>query len=135
MCPLHNSLIVILIIFIPLELVDSVPPDIPQSVKTQNEHQQPKMDKPIEPAVVVPVVDSPKLPIVETELKPNQPSNNTVEKSTPVHSTVQTGPPKIDQSFEEKSTELGPGAINRAVIVFVVISLAFFLFVGVKTCR
>lgn len=129
MCPLHNSLIVVLIIFIPLELVDSVPPDIPESVKTQNAQKQPKMDKSIEHLVIT-LVDSPK---VKTE--PKQPSNITVEKSTPAHSTVQMELPKIDETFEEKSTDLGPGAVNRAIIVFVLISLAFFLFVGVKTCR
>lgn len=131
MCPLHNSLIVVLIIFIPLELIDSVPPDIPEFVKAQNAQKEPKTDKPIEPMVIT-IVDSSK---VKTELKPKQPSNNTVEKSTPAHSTVQMELPKIDQSFEERGTELGPGAVNRAIIVFVLISLAFFLFVGVKTCR
>lgn len=131
MCPLHNSLIVVLIIFIPLELIDSVPPDIPGFVKAQNAQKEPKTDKPIEPMVIT-IVDSPK---VKTELKPKQPSNNTVEKSTPAHSTVQMELPKIDQTFEGKGTELGPGAVNRAIIVFVLISLAFFLFVGVKTCR
>lgn len=131
MCPLHNSLIVVLIIFIPLELIDSVPPDIPEFVKAQNAQEEPKTDKPIEPMVIT-IVDSSK---VKTELKPKQPSNNTVEKSTPAHSTVQMELPKIDQSFEERGTELGPGAVNRAIIVFVLISLAFFLFVGVKTCR
>lgn len=119
MCLLHNSFIVILIIFLPLELVDSVPPNIPDYVKEQNAPQQPKMDKPAVEPVLVPIVVS----------------NNTTEKNSTVQSTLQMDVPKIDQSFEEKNTDLGPGAVNRAVIVFVLISLAFFLFVGVKTCR
>ncbi|CAG9766241.1 unnamed protein product [Ceutorhynchus assimilis] len=79
-------------------------------------------------------------PIIVLDPIKDRKINANVTSSTPIlNQTANNIPapnlPKINETLEEKTIDIGPGPVARGIIVFVGLALLFICYVGMKTYR